>query len=300
MLYSVQIADEMSQPIGQFEVWQGVEPADAMYNFASRHNLTFTKRQQLLRSVCNAGRVAIRCTRASALLYTQSITDANGRVSNQLPVYEDDNPLDLVYTFCKDNCCLNKPTRKVLTDTMCGISGVNCTRSTPREVAFDLTVTIGGVPHKLKYPRPSPEDEMICKKKRPQGTHCVHHVDVFSSDWCQQWAPQWSDCKYEIMKALHNEMKRVEIDRWESKDRYSHLRSLWDADNSTIHHRYLELLNQYPNATEPEKHKKIVEAWKTLGDGEKRATYVFDNHDNSNDNNNTYSGTTNIINNNNR
>ncbi|TMW68683.1 hypothetical protein Poli38472_006151 [Pythium oligandrum] len=101
VVYVTRITDTQGHVLGVLEIHEGQEPVDVIAAFAIKHQIQRAFRQQLLQAVCQQKHV--RCTRTRSLIFEQRIHDEHGETIGKLDIYDDTEPIDLLYRFVKEH-----------------------------------------------------------------------------------------------------------------------------------------------------------------------------------------------------
>ena len=98
------IKDQDGRDQGHIEIFEDEEVIDAVVRFIRKSKLVLDEialKNYMLNQACGLNRVM--CTRNVGVVYNQRITDASGSLINSLIVYENEEPADKVYHWCREN-----------------------------------------------------------------------------------------------------------------------------------------------------------------------------------------------------
>jgi hypothetical protein len=98
------IKDQDGRSQGDIEIFEHEEVIDAVVRFIRKSKLVLDEialKNYMLNQACRLNRVM--CTRNVGVVYNQRITDGNGSTINTLIVYENEEPADKVYQWCREN-----------------------------------------------------------------------------------------------------------------------------------------------------------------------------------------------------
>ncbi|EQC36635.1 hypothetical protein SDRG_06074 [Saprolegnia diclina VS20] len=249
------------------------EPADVVYWYGTLRNWTFFERQEWLHALCRLERAAmplLNCTRAEARVFHLPVMDTATEKLGDLDVYEDQEPVDVVYAFLdKHDLFQTAPINETLLNLTC--SHVSCARLRPRRILFSLQATYAGLPHKIEYV--PPEDDWVCTELYPGQKRCEHYVQVRAAAYCAKYMATWATCPDIIGRALRSHLDVYEAAMWRGKDLYAKLGLVKGASSDEIEHAYHVRVLRYNNGTEPQKYEKLQAAYDTLHDPVKKHYY---------------------------
>lgn len=97
VLLSTPIMGDNDTLIGNLQVLENEESVDAIYKFARTYNMSKPERYNLLVRLCELQRTP--CNRDRAVLFSAPIAGPNGERLDDIVVYEDEEPADVVYKF---------------------------------------------------------------------------------------------------------------------------------------------------------------------------------------------------------
>lgn len=129
LIYSTQITSPDGSVLGELELLEGVEPADAVLGFALQHQITRPGRAAMLDAVCVAPRVV--CTRFSALMHSNTVQADGEQVIGKLEIFDDVEPVDQIYKFVVDHKLPLVAVDQLLSATCSAIGAAQCQRSVP-------------------------------------------------------------------------------------------------------------------------------------------------------------------------
>ncbi|KAJ8577435.1 hypothetical protein ON010_g1773 [Phytophthora cinnamomi] len=115
--------------LGELQILEGVEPADAVLGFALQHDIGREGRATILDAVCAAPRVA--CTRYSALMHSKTVSGDGGAFIGKLDIYDDVEPVDQIYKFVKDHKLPILAIEQLLTVACSAVGDAQCLRTVP-------------------------------------------------------------------------------------------------------------------------------------------------------------------------
>ncbi|GMF43011.1 unnamed protein product [Phytophthora fragariaefolia] len=129
LVYSTQITSPSGGSLGELQILEGVEPADAVLGFALQHGIGREGRAAILNAVCAAPRVV--CTRYNALMHSKTVSGGEGVIIGKLDIYDDVEPVDQIYKFVKDHKLPILAVDQLLTVTCSAIGDAQCLRTVP-------------------------------------------------------------------------------------------------------------------------------------------------------------------------
>ncbi|KAG7393730.1 hypothetical protein PHYPSEUDO_004493 [Phytophthora pseudosyringae] len=130
MVYSTQIQSPGGGVLGELQILEGVEPADAVLGFALHHGIGREGRATILNAVCAVSYVA--CTRTNALMHSKTVTGGGGTQIGKLEIYDDVEPVDQIYKFVKDHKLPMPAAMEQLLGVIClAIGDTQCLRKVP-------------------------------------------------------------------------------------------------------------------------------------------------------------------------
>lgn len=139
VVFSTAVTAPNGASLGQFELLEGIEPYDAVLTFGLTHDLDRDARLSILEAVCR--RPHITCTRNTALVYKQSIRGEGGKLLGDLEVFDDQEPVDQIYSFICDKQ-LPMTAMGQLLAAVCESPSVQCRRRDP--TVFSERITVSG------------------------------------------------------------------------------------------------------------------------------------------------------------
>ncbi|KAE9032567.1 hypothetical protein PR003_g9427 [Phytophthora rubi] len=129
LLYSMQINSPGGGVVGELQILEDVEPADAVLGFALQHDIGREGRATILDAVCAVNRVV--CTRYNALMHSKTVSGDGGTLIGKLDIYDDVEPVDQIYKFVKDHKLPMLAMEQLLAVTCSAIGDVQCQRTNP-------------------------------------------------------------------------------------------------------------------------------------------------------------------------
>lgn len=119
-VFAAPIQVENGTSVGDLELFEHEELADAVYHFAKAHNISMDLRVSLFETLCP--RSDILCTRGQALLKTLPVHGgADSALLGVLRVYEGQEAADVVHAFAQEHH-LSDADALTLVETLCGTS----------------------------------------------------------------------------------------------------------------------------------------------------------------------------------
>ena len=131
VVFRKNIKDQDGSSQGDIEVFENEEVIDAVVRFIRKSKLVLDEialKNYMLNQACGLSRVI--CTRNVAVVYNQRITDASGSLINTLVVYENEEPADKVYQWCRENNLAIKYMESIM-NAVCDSELVICNRREP-------------------------------------------------------------------------------------------------------------------------------------------------------------------------
>lgn len=104
VIFRKAIKDQDGRSQGDIEIFENEEVIDAVVRFIRKSKLVLDEialKNYMLNQACRLNRVM--CTRNVGVVYNQRITDGHGSTINTLIVYENEEPADKVYQWCREN-----------------------------------------------------------------------------------------------------------------------------------------------------------------------------------------------------
>ncbi|ETI43488.1 hypothetical protein F442_11413 [Phytophthora nicotianae P10297] len=129
MVYSMQIQAPGGGILGELEILEAVEPADAVLGFALQHSIGREGRATILNAVCAVPHVT--CTRYRALMHSKTVAGDGGTQIGKLDIYDDVEPIDQIYKFVKDHKLPMPAMEQLLRVTCSAIGDSQCLRELP-------------------------------------------------------------------------------------------------------------------------------------------------------------------------
>ena len=136
IVFSAMITGDNGASIGQFELLDGDEPADAIAAFCRQHKLGPAFQRQMIASICAQSSVvrvhlltrgsflSQRCLRHRAVTLEQAFTGDHGSSLGVLTIYDDEAPADAVFAYLQPWF----PERSSLESMMQQVLGYVCSR----------------------------------------------------------------------------------------------------------------------------------------------------------------------------
>lgn len=144
-LRTLPVGDEAGIRLGVIEVFEGQEPADAVFEFVEQHGLTYQDSQKLLDVLCETAvpgvpapliddqeegeKVRLICNRFAPVIFRVPISAQNGSQLGVLEVLSDEEPADAIAKFGNQHGLSTEEKQSIWTG-VCKASGLPCTRST--------------------------------------------------------------------------------------------------------------------------------------------------------------------------
>ena len=104
LMYRKTVSDEHGNTLGAVEIYENEEVIDAVVRFLreSKANVDeIALKNYMFQQACGLDRVL--CTRNVAVVFDQMIQENDGSPIDRLVIYENEEPADKVYQWCKDN-----------------------------------------------------------------------------------------------------------------------------------------------------------------------------------------------------
>ena len=134
VVYRQSIVGENQTRLGEIEVYENEEAADAVSRFMRTNSeLRLDSAQlknHLFRNVCQHNR-RMRCTRAHAVLANLTITDENQRPVGTLLLDDTREPVDIIYDFCKERQLPDEYAKRLMKRICANTANVHCNRLAP-------------------------------------------------------------------------------------------------------------------------------------------------------------------------
>ncbi|RHX97975.1 hypothetical protein DYB36_005925 [Aphanomyces astaci] len=132
IIFATSIHGEDNEFVGEFQLMQGDEPADAVASFCRQHNIPRPFQLNMLQSICNQPNIA--CARSDALLYRQVITDETGSVLGTLEIFDSQEPVDAIFAFLQPMLATSTSVEHMLRqllEVVCQPTVATCSRTIP-------------------------------------------------------------------------------------------------------------------------------------------------------------------------
>ena len=126
-VYSRPVADGDGATVGTVRILEGEEPADAVYEFCTKHALGSEYRHALMVDACGK----VTCTREKATVYSRVFKTEEGK-EGTVAVMEGEEPADVVYRYCK-SLGLPEGFQSSILEAVCG--GMPATQPCTRRTA---------------------------------------------------------------------------------------------------------------------------------------------------------------------
>jgi hypothetical protein len=104
LMYRKSVNDEHGKNLGAIEIYENEEVIDAVVRFLRKSKAEIdeiTLKNYMLEQACGLTRVL--CTRNVAVVFDRIINASDGSRINGLVIYENEEPADKVYKWCKEN-----------------------------------------------------------------------------------------------------------------------------------------------------------------------------------------------------
>ena len=131
----VLINDGTDKVLGDLTIQGGDEPADIIFQFAKRHNLTPSHQEEMLNKVC----AIVRCSRKAAVVWKSGEVDVGGGSTETFLLLENQEPVDAVHDFVQKHNLTTSDQKALVTDAC---SAVLCSRTHP--VVWSKSVAVDG------------------------------------------------------------------------------------------------------------------------------------------------------------
>jgi len=173
LVYRKVINDEHGKNLGAIEVHENEEVIDAVVRFLRQSEVSVDEislKNYIFEQACGLARVL--CTRNVAVVFNQMINESDGSPIDRLVIYENEEPADKVFKWCKENdvvkysdcefvllllTLVNKPSllcsflppsrfdgRAVLINSVCESDMVICKRRQPVYLSISISDPDGG------------------------------------------------------------------------------------------------------------------------------------------------------------
>jgi len=173
LVYRKLINDEHGKNLGAIEVYENEELIDAVVRFLRQTKVSVDEialKNYVFEQACGLARVL--CTRNVAVVYNQMINESDGSPIDRLVIYENEEPADKAFKWCKENNVVkyydceydllllpfvNKPIsfthsysplppggRAVLVNSVCESDMVICKRRQPVYLSISISDPDGG------------------------------------------------------------------------------------------------------------------------------------------------------------
>ncbi|ETV99316.1 hypothetical protein H310_08048 [Aphanomyces invadans] len=135
IVFATTIHGDNNEFLGDFQLMQGDEPADAVAAFCRRHSIPRAFQLNMLHSICN--QPVVRCSRRDALLFRQPILDETGAMLGTLEIYDNQEPVDAIFAFLQPMRTSSSTVAfefmlRQLLQVVCQPAIATCTRTIPR------------------------------------------------------------------------------------------------------------------------------------------------------------------------
>lgn len=104
LVYRKLINDEHGKNLGAIEVYENEEVIDAVVRFLRQTKVSVDEialKNYMFEQACGLARVL--CTRNVAVVYNQMINESDGSPIDRLVIYENEEPADKAFKWCKEN-----------------------------------------------------------------------------------------------------------------------------------------------------------------------------------------------------
>lgn len=104
LVYRKIINDEHGKNLGAIEIYENEEVIDATVRFLRQSKVSVDEialKNYMFEQACGLARV--RCTRNVAVVYNQMINESDGSPIDRLVIYDNEEPADKVFKWCKEN-----------------------------------------------------------------------------------------------------------------------------------------------------------------------------------------------------
>lgn len=104
LMYRKTVSDEHGNILGAVEIYENEEVIDAVVRFLRQSKANVDEialKNYMFQQACGLDRVL--CTRNVAVVFDQMIQENDGSSIDRLVIYENEEPADKVYQWCKDN-----------------------------------------------------------------------------------------------------------------------------------------------------------------------------------------------------
>ena len=104
VVYRKTVNDENGKNLGAIEIYENEEVIDAVVRFLRQSKANVDEialKNYMFQQACGLDRVL--CTRNVAVVFDQMIQENDGSPIDRLVIYENEEPADKVYQWCKDN-----------------------------------------------------------------------------------------------------------------------------------------------------------------------------------------------------
>ena len=104
VVYRKIINDELGKNLGAIEIYENEEVIDAVVRFLRQSKVSVDEialKNYMFEQACSHARVL--CTRNVAVVYNRMINKSDGSPIGRLVIYENEEPADKVFKWCKEN-----------------------------------------------------------------------------------------------------------------------------------------------------------------------------------------------------
>ena len=193
VMWSHPVIDAEGRNVGLLEVLKNEEPIDAVYRFASSHNVANQEAHIILQFVCGK----IKCSRDRPVVYRKTVNDEHSKGMGDVEIYQGEEVIDAVVRFMR--------TTKIEVDHIafknhffnqaCDHPHVKCTRNIGHIYENDVYDETGNLLGKLiitEYDEPADKVYEFCKGTNLNDSQYGNLIDsVCSNDlvFCKRKLP---------------------------------------------------------------------------------------------------------------
>jgi hypothetical protein len=140
-IQSLPIAKDETTTIGVLDLYEGVEPADSIYEFAENYQLSDIERDNLIEKLCYGSsetQSPLTCNRLAPVVFSAPITANNGTSLGVMEILVGDEPADAIARFGNKHEMSDEEKANLL-PKVCELSRLPCTRE--RGLLYHTTYT---------------------------------------------------------------------------------------------------------------------------------------------------------------